>query len=229
MKLSRAGFTRPGIAAALELMVNASVRIPAQTSAGRFGCLVIQGTLALPELARPEMMAFWAAVGRRIEVEVRRGTAFCESCRKPSKETKQEGLIFPYGKANCSSELLTVERILDRRGYGIGQRRIKGLPLRECRAKREWVARIHSIVAEKSVEAPVGHITSGFRDDVDESSACATKLRRIVAAICCHVSYVVMLHRTPLWTAFSDVIDHIKLLAGIMVLGRDRGNRSKSR
>src|SRR5215467_5604642 len=97
MKLSRAGFTRPGIAAALELMVNASVRIPAQTSARRFGCPVIEGTLALPELARPERMAFWAAVGRKIGVEVRRGKAFCDSCRRPSKETKQEGLIFPYG------------------------------------------------------------------------------------------------------------------------------------
>src|SRR5215471_7827254 len=113
MKLSRAGFTRPGIAAALELMVNASVRIPAQTSAGRFGCPVIQGTLALPELDKPEMMAFWAAVGQKIEVGVRRGTAFCESCRRPSKEPNRKVLSFFMGKPtvppNCSrlSEFLT--------------------------------------------------------------------------------------------------------------------------
>src|SRR5262249_42970513 len=100
-----------------------------QTSASRFGWPVIQGTLALPELARPERMAFWAAVGRKIEVEVRRGTAFCESLRRLSKEPNKEGLIFPYGKPTVPPNCLRLSEFLTAEATESGNAGSKACPL----------------------------------------------------------------------------------------------------
>src|SRR5579863_9294092 len=65
-----------------------------------------QGTGAGEGLAaNVAIMAFWAAVGRKTLVFVNRGTAFCASCRKPSKATNRNVLSFligrPMAPPNC--------------------------------------------------------------------------------------------------------------------------------
>ena len=57
-----------------------------------------QVTAGAAEVASPAIMAFWAAVGRKILVFVSKGTAFCASCLKPSKATNRNVLSFLIGK-----------------------------------------------------------------------------------------------------------------------------------
>ena len=120
----------------------------------------------------------------KIELSVSKGTEFCESCRRPSKEANRKVLSFCDGEADVAAVLLAAERILDGSADGSGVEIGEG---RDHCARAELKANgsraSMRIVAEKAIDRAMHVVGAGLGDNVDGSAGGSAQVGGVVTAI----------------------------------------------
>src|SRR5215472_6873963 len=98
---------------------------------------------------------------------------------------EQERLFLLRGKAQGGAELLAIETVLSRLAHCVegeagGRSQLAGL---QSVGRREGIASIHGVVAEKSINGAVQGIGSRLAYDVDGSAAGRAQLAVVVGAV----------------------------------------------